>query len=266
MVTGLAQWSKLLSLVSAPVYFLLAFVLFRRGLWRSYLYFWLYLIVEGVATIAYVSAGQDYKQQILVYRFAQPPIWILYILTVTDLFRKLFVRFPGISRLAQRLVILSILIGFVFSLASVGGDMSSGWHKISTILRYSVIERVISSALGIYLILIAAFLVWMPVPLPRNTVRHSVLFFFYFLVITAIHYVVNIQAALKIKHLAEPANLGFSLVTLAALLAWLFLLRPEGEALPAPPTQLPPASPGPLLDRLESLNQSLSRSRSRSRD
>lgn len=261
MVTGLAQWSSLLSLVNAPVYFLVAFVIFRRGLWRSYLYFWLYLIVEGVAAVANLYAGHSHKLQMTVYVIAQPPIWILYVLTVTDLFRKVFVRFPGISRVAQRLVIVSVLIGFVFALASIGGDLNSGWANISTIARYSVIQRVVTSALGIYLILIAAFLVWMPVPLPRNTIRHSVLFFTYFLLITAVHYYVNFFSALKIKNLVQPANLAFSIVTLAALLSWLFLLLPEGEMLPSSSGRLRPASPGPLLDRLESLNQSLSHRR-----
>jgi len=259
MVTGLAQWSSLLSLVNAPVYFLVAFVLWRRGLWRNYLYFWLYLIVEGVAAVANLYAGNARKMQTTIYILAQPPIWILYILTVTDLFRKVFIRFPGVSRFAQRLVVVSVLIGFIFSLASIGGDMTSGWANISTISRYSVIQRFVGSALGIYLILIAGFLVWMPVPLPRNTVRHSVLFFCYFLVITAVHYYVNILNALKIKNLAQPANLVFSLVTLAALLSWLFLLNPEGELLPTVSARLRPAAPGPLLDHLESLNQSLSR-------
>ena len=122
------------------------------------------------------------------------------------------------------------------------------------LIRYAVILRAITSALSVFMIFIAAFLVWMPVPLPPNTIRHSFLFFFYFFVTTGIYYVLNTSAA----RFVDIANLATGALTLVALISWYFLVQPEGEAIPAV-SAAPRASSSDLLDRLEALNRTLSR-------
>lgn len=252
----MVNWSSILTLVNAPVYFLVAWILYRRNLWRSYLFFWIYLLVEGAAMVANITFGGARRSQLLIYEIAQPPIWILYVLMVAEVFRKVFARFPGISRFSQRLVIVSMLIAFVFALASIGADFNHGWGGASVLQRYSAIQRAITSALSIYLILIAGFLVWMPIPLPRNTIRHSFLFFFYFLITTGVHYYINL---LNSREFIQSANVILTLLTLIALLSWMFLLQANGEDLPLSTRPAPRAASGDILGRLESLNQSLSR-------
>ena len=104
------------------------------------------------------------------------------------------------------------------------------------------------------MILIAAFLLWMPIPLPANTIRHSFLFFFYFFVTTGVYYFLNTSNT----QFAQMANLLTGALTLAALLAWYFLVQPEGEAIPVV-SAAPRVSSSDLLGRLEALNRTLSR-------
>lgn len=122
------------------------------------------------------------------------------------------------------------------------------------VFRYTVILRAVSSALSVFMILIAAFLLWMPVPLPRNTIRHSVLFFFYFFVTTGVYYVLNSQR----PGFAQIANLVTGLLTLSALVSWYFLVQPEGEAAPVVHA-VPRTSSADMLGRLEALNRTLAR-------
>jgi hypothetical protein len=254
MAPDLVQLKNAISVLTVPVYFLVAFVFYRRNLWRAYFFFWLSLLVEGAAVGATLFAGGNRSAILLIYTIAQPVAWILYILMVMELFQKLFVKFPGIARFAQRVVLISMIVAFVFALASIGGDLSTGWSGKSMIFRYSVIMRTISSALSVYMVLIACFLLWMPMPLPANTIRHSFLFFFYFFVTTGVYYVLNTTA----KGFVNIANFVTSVLTLAALAAWYFLVQPEGEIVPAL-ASAPRTSSSDMLGRLEALNRTLSR-------
>lgn len=191
---------------------------------------------------------------LFIYTVAQPLLWLLYILMVIEVFQKVFVKFPGIAQFAQRVVVISMVLAFLFALASIGGDLSTGWSGRSMIFRYTVILRAISGALSVFMILIAAFLLWMPVPLPTNTIRHSFLFFFYFFVTTGVYYVLDTTSAAFV----DVANLLTNILTMAALISWYFLVQPEGE-LVAIPHHLPISPSGEILRRLDALNRTLSR-------
>lgn len=256
MAPDLVQLKNAISILTVPAYFLVAFVFYRRNLWRPYFSFWICLLVEGSVVAAMHLAHGNTPAVLRIYMIGQPALWILYILMVMELFQKLFAKFPGIARFAQRVVLVSMVVAFVFALASIGGDLSTGWSGRSMIFRYSVIMRTVSSALSVYMLLIAGFLLWMPMPLPTNTIRHSFLFFFYFFVTTGVYYVLNTSAS---PGFVTIANFLTSVLTLTALGAWYFLVQPEGELVPAL-TPAPRTSSSDMLGRLEALNRTLSRS------
>lgn len=255
MASDLRQWQIAISILTVPLYFLVVLALFRRNLSRSYRFLTLYLLLEGLAvgTTLYLQNQNRLGQALRVYLYIQPPIFLLYIAMVIELFQKLFARYPGIALLARRVVIGSMIVAFLLSLASLGGDLSSGWTGQSRISKYSVILRALSSALTLFLLILTAFLHWMPVPLPPNVIRHSLIFFFYFLVNAFVQYQLNITR----QRYIDLVNLCLSVGTAIALIAWFILLKPKGEI---PPSSGAPRTPsGALLDRLDALNRSLSR-------
>jgi hypothetical protein len=145
-------------------------------------------------------------------------------------------------------------IAFAAALASIGGDLSTGWSGMSVVYRYTIILRAISMALSAFMILIAGFLIWLPIPLPPNTIRHSFLYFFYFFITTGVYYALNSADA----GFVHVANLLTSVLTLATLAAWYLLVQPAGEAIPFPP-RAPRVAAADMLDRLEALNRTLVR-------
>ncbi len=250
MAPGLAVLQSVLYYLTLPMYFVVAWVLYRRGLWASYRYFWAGIIVEGISVAVEVATAGLKGYQKMIYLTVQPVIYVFYVLMVIEVFRKVFVRFPGIARFAQRVIVVSMVVAFAFAIATLGGEVH---QKFSVVQWYSVALRAISTALWVYLILIAAFLVWMPVPLARNSIRHSVLFFFYFMSASAVHYRLNIGD----QTFYRMANLFISAITLLALISWAWLLKPDGEIAPTNPAT-PRSGVSTLLNRLESINKSLS--------
>ena len=254
MAPGLVlQLKNTIWVLTVPVYLLVAWAFYRRNLWRQYFFFWLCLLAEAATVTATLLATGNRKAVFFIYAISQPVLWILYILMVIEVFQKVFAKFPGIARFAQRVVLASMVLAFIFALTSIGGDLSGGWSGRGMVFRYSVILRTITSALSVYIILLAAFLLWMPVPLPANTIRHSFLFFFYFFVATAVYYILNTSA----PGFVDIANLVISGLTLATLGGWYFLVQPEGETVPAI-SAAPRASASDMLSRLEALNRTLS--------
>lgn len=251
----MADLKHLLSILTVPSYFLVVFMMYRRGLWSAYPFFCSCLLFEGaVLGLLLLIPGFAPKKALFVYQYSQAPLWCLYVFAVLEIFQKVFASFPGIALFAKRVIWLALLAGFGVALFSTGSEMNAGWSGTNLTLQSSVVVRVASSALTVYMILISAFLVWMPVPLPRNTIRHSVLFFFYLLFSTGIHYVLNTSSGPDV----QLVNALISALTLSALAGWLFLLRPEGEAIPAV-SAAPRHSSSEMLDRLEALNRALSK-------
>jgi hypothetical protein len=208
------------------------------------------ILLEGLASGITLATIQVKGAQKLAYLSFQPVLCLLYVLMVIEVFRKVFIRFPGIARFAQRFIVASMVVAFIFAIATAGGDIHKG---ATTVHMYSAALRAITTALCVYLLFIAAFLVWMPVPLPPNSIRHSFLMFFYFIATTAVYYELNIGNLTMIK----MVNLLLYVITLIALLSWAWLLHPSGELPPSGPG-LPRSGVSTLLNRLESINKSLS--------
>lgn len=250
MAPSLVVLQSVVSYLMLPTYFLVAWVFYRRGLWSSYRYFLMGILLEGFASGLSLATMRVKGAQKLIYLTAQPVLCFLYVLMVIEVFRKVFIRFPGIARFAQRFIVASMLVAFIFALATAGGDVHKG---ATTVQYYSAATRTITTALCAYLLFIAAFLVWMPVPLPLNSIRHGFLMFFYFIATTAVHYEVNIGNLTMIK----MVNLLLYVITLIALLSWAWLLQPSGELAPSG-QGLPRTGVSTLLNRLESINKTLS--------
>ncbi|MBM3758405.1 MAG: hypothetical protein FJW38_31085 [Acidobacteria bacterium] len=105
--------------------------------------------------------------------------WALYTYVVCEMFGRVFVSYRGIARTGRRVIAISLLVAVGVSPLTVDQEFGNKLNTISVLVA-SIGERVVSAAIVVYLLLILLFLRWMPVPLPDNTVRHTVVFFAYF--------------------------------------------------------------------------------------
>lgn len=258
MTSALATWQTVLSYCTAPAYFLLLFVLIRRGLWRAYITFCCFLLVEGSAFSLGLWFGSGKRRIVVsyIYLFAQPILLLLAVMIVLEVFRRVLVNYPGIAVFSQRIVVASLLIGLAVAFALASGDMPNMSTPQAMLMLYTLATRVVYSAVCIFLILIVLFLSWMPVVLPPNTIRHGFFLFFYFL-LSAIANLFLHRMGLDVR---LQVNLALTLLTLASLFFWMIFLRREGEIAQPAVSRSRAVNTGRYLDKLQELNNSLSRS------
>lgn len=161
-----------------------------------------------------------------VWMATEPLLWFFYVLVVLELYSLVLKDYKGLATLGKWTVLggLAVAVGlFTFMLPSELG--SSGSRGIMVLQHFLAVDRGVFASLSLFLLVIAGFLAWCPVPLSRNAVLHCMVYAAYFLG----------QASLFVARIMFGAsanaiiNGGVSLLTITCLLAWIFFLTPQGE-------------------------------------
>jgi hypothetical protein len=244
----------LLKLVTAATGYSLIALLIRRGLWRRYLPFLLLIGLQSTVWAVDELIPGDYRRP--VFLGVTLSGWFLYAFVVCQMFTRLFGTFPGIARTGNRVIAISLLLAIAISFLTTGEEFGGNTLMSIEVTFATVGERVVSAAILLYLILLLLFLRWMPVPVPENTVRHTIIFFFYFAGnALAIHYW-NRVARQEDLYIMNTVLAG---LTITAFSAWAWLIRPEGE-FAAPVRKAPTPDSTRILNQLEAINRALGRS------
>jgi hypothetical protein len=136
-------------------------------------------------------------------------------------------------------------------------DLSSQHETFPILLKVFAAERWVISSLVMLLLGITGFMLWFPVPLKRNIVVHSLVFFLYF---------VSKALALFFRNTMGPTaldfvNLAVMCTSAACLMIWIFFLNREGERREVKHRiRWDSDSEKRLLHQLDSINASLLRS------
>ena len=139
---------------------------------------------------------------------------------------------------------------------SVSSGQPSLLDKTRIVDTYLLVERGLNTSLAIFLLLLFVFMNWLPVPIAKNLIRHSVIYSVYFLSTTLALFYRNITGV------GVNTQISALLLVLGLLcqLAWLFLLTREGELkAPEPRLQQRPDDERRLLNQLASINSTLLR-------
>jgi hypothetical protein len=190
-------------------------------LYRVYLYFFGYLIAEllqiGVLTSVPFRSN--------LYRDA----WVgtesiticFYVLVVLELYSVALRDLAGIAKVSRRYIKLTLAASILLSLLPLYLEKSPS--NISQ--HVFILERAIYSSIVVFLLLIASFLVYYPVPLSRNALVYLFGFVVYFL---------TKAAALFINNLSYRWNRELSTAEMSVsgvcLVYWVFALKPQGES------------------------------------
>jgi hypothetical protein len=127
-------------------------------------------------------------------------------------------------------------------------------------LLYAALRYQESVALGftLYILLFLAFVAWMPVPLPRNTLNHSLLTGALFLVVTLSRFAAELGDYQAQKHIVDLIGQGGTLLVFAL---WLLKIKiSPDDTLNTPKGEVSTEDAKVMLARLEELNSTLSRS------
>jgi hypothetical protein len=191
---------------------------------HRYRFFVAYLVLNtsrSVVAWSFSPASSVYRG---IWKATEPAIWLLYVLAVLEVCFLIFKDYRGIRSLGRRTVYGGLAVSTFVSSAAL---MRTGINpRDSWIQPYLMIERGIDFALVVFLLLILAFLAFVPIPLSRNVIIHCVLYSIFFISNTIGILIVNV-IGYRLGRVTSASLMGISVLCLAA---WLVLLRREGEA------------------------------------
>ncbi len=247
-------WLSLITSLGAGI---VALLLWRRNLVTSYRALFGYLCAEfpfGIVSALVQLIGSK-KSSGMVYLISQPLLWFFYAAVALEIYRKCLSRFRGIARVGQQLLVFGLLGSMVLSLATIQPDLETGRHVGALkVLYITAAHRVVTGGITLFLLLLAVVLNWFPVPLAPNTLLHTAVSFFFFLLMTVAHLYRNLTGT----EATDTVNTVVMVMGTCCLIAWGIRLLPIGESGGGVPAGDPERS-GWLLAQMEAINRALLR-------
>ncbi len=220
---------------------LLAIRIWKTGLHRTYRFFFGYLVFDfliGVllaltpfAARAWGEASDD-PFGTFAYFWAwaatEPIHLVWYVLIVLELYSLVFQDYKGIASLSRWALLAGLAVSLTVSSLTLSLDLRRpAQGVVGAVLRcLMVLDRGVLSSLVLFLLFLALFLHWCPVPLSRNLVVHCIVFAGYFLSGATIILVRNITG----WQVTQRVNIALMSTSLVCLLVWIVCLNPRGEA------------------------------------
>jgi hypothetical protein len=239
---------------------LMAFQLYRTGLYRRYPIFFAFFIFR--------IPNSMWPLFLEVSSYLYLSVWVLtelialgfYVLMVVELYKLVLEKYKGLYTLGRWALYVSLAISVSISAISLLPQIKPSMPQRSKIMFYMVAtERGIQTGLAIFIVLILCFLSFFPVKLSRNVRVHALVFSIFFLSSTFM----LLMRSLFGMRLVHEFNTIFLGVTAASVVAWLTLLRPAGEDLRHAPVPFGQEHESRLLTHLDSLNATLLRASGR---
>lgn len=246
-----------LEVVSLLGFGLTAGKLFRSGLFRRYRAFFAYLVFEVLFNAVLLFSDIKSGFYFTFWVVTEPLVWLLCILMVLELYRLILEKHPGLYTLGRWVMYAALVISVTVSILSLLPKITPAMPQASKVMGYWLAtERGVDSSLAIFIFLMLIFLSRYPVPLSRNVVVHAIVFSIFFLSNT----VVYLARSLFGLHLIDQINLIMMAIPAVCVLAWLFLLNPQGEQVrAAEPSSMGPEHEERVLHHLNALNATLLR-------
>ena len=235
------------------VVFVAARLWFER-LHRIYPLFFGYLLFLTTRTVALVLFGKSRSAYAWLYFTTQPLIWVFFVLVSHELYTAVFRNYRGIGRYGRYGFYGLLVFALCFSAASLILSWSGPVETYPILRNAMQLERGVDVAVVILLLAILSFLVWWPIPLNRNVIVHTFIFFVYFLTHATV-LLVRTLGGPAITRAASTASLALSL---GCFCAWLVLMNSQGETrIYRERVAHDPANEDQLLANLEAINSSL---------
>jgi len=248
----LEQW--LLVWIQIAALFMLCAKLWRSGLRKIYPFFFSYLALEFLQTLIPLFLPVNGKLYMDGYVVSQGLIVCSYIFVILELYSVVLRNLAGIANLSRRSIKIFLVVATLPSLLLLRIEKMP--DKLTGYLF--IFERPIMSSLLLFVVLIAAFLVYYPVPIGRNVVIYLTGYGAYFIAESASILFLNNLGRVYNRWLSD-ATMGISVI---CLLFWLFGLNAGGEEKSVVVGyRWNPADEQRLLRQLEAINASLLRSR-----
>lgn len=225
-------------------------------LYRRYQALFFYLVFRFFYTgaLLFIFKNSTSQAYLKFFILTSPIIWLFYVLIVIELYTLVLEKHRGLYTLGRwalyACLTISVLISGLTLLPQLGGGKSQASHLLS---YYYAIERGVDFSLLIFLVLILLWLTRYPVPLSRNVIVHSLVYFILFLSST-MGLLARVIFGLELN---DALNAFFMGVGAACILIWLFFLTRKGEEVRVSVAVFGPEHEQRILDQLDALNKTL---------
>lgn len=214
---------------------------------RVYPWFFGYWILSTLRALALMPHDPQSREYYRIWLVTEPPLWAGQIALVLELHSKFLDRYRGIYRISARLLWVGTLVAIAFGLLFQTAPMGSTRWAMEWFL---VADRTVRIGCATYVVLLLAYLNWLPVPVTQNTLRHAGIFSAYYGITSAIYLIRTAGGS-------DYNSITSSLVVVTAgvaCLAWTLALTRQGEESHVNFHHLSAASEERLLRQLDTLN------------
>lgn len=203
---------------------------------RVYSIFAIFVVFDVLQSIVQVlvhavdSPRVDYR---IVWMVMRPIAWVLSLWIVYSLLAGILRKLPGISRLS-RLFFRCIFLGaaVVAVLSAIPLYLAMGGSKMPPLDQALVVglalERAMSMAGALVLLLTLGFILWFPVQMPRNLAIFSIGFVIYFCAQTAL-LLVRTYLPVFYKEHSSVLAVACGFLLLSCFVYWLLFISSAGE-------------------------------------
>lgn len=243
-------------LISSLAVALAAVRLYLLGLHGKYRFFFGFLVLQTARTLALAPFDVRRSTYAWIFFYTQPLLWLAYVLVVHELYSLVLASYRGISTFGRRAMYGLLGVSVLVSCASLVLSWRGPVEAFPILRTLMQLERGVDFSLVVFLLLILAFLVWYPVPLNRNVVIHSFIYFVYFLTHTTV-LLIRSMGGWGINRAASTVAMG---IAAGCAVAWLSLMSKGGEErVYRERISRAPGNEKHLLASLEALNSTLLR-------
>lgn len=234
----------------------LAFRLAWEKLLAVYPFFFAWLAAEVLRAVTLLLMPPRSNLYGWTYVYTEPVIWMLYVLTVWELYSLILQHHPGLAIAGKRTMTAALVVALILVAFGLRTDLSNPSQDFPVLLVIHIAGRTVVSTLGVFLLLVAAVLLWFPIPLNRNTVNYSLGYAVFFCTKATVLLFRNAMGPGIVQY-ASVVNL---VVANGCIFFWLWMLRGEGERRPRDlETRWSPEEADRLMQQLGTINDALLR-------
>jgi hypothetical protein len=225
------QWKQTVILwlwkASIATQFLLCIRLAATGLRRSYPRLFTYVAALTAESCILIGAARSPYLYEKVWVATRAAVLVVEVLAVLEIFGRWSDSYPGIGRFGQRLLVLLFVLATGLSLSMLPVKWSSSDWVFATYLM-SVANRSVQTGLAAFLLLMLLFFMKFGGPVAPNLKRHT-------WAMTAFLTANVLSYFLITARVYQLGNTLLQMISLAALVYWIFAFRRSGEEIPVTP-------------------------------
>ncbi len=241
----------------------LVFRLWRLRLVSSYPAVFALLLMQLIRSLwvtQYLTSPEVFQRSMNQYGFAvmftEPVLIAGRAAAVFELSAAMLRSYRGLSVLSRATLLAALCASLTLSFTLHWPEFSFAGEPYRLLRMLYLLETTVYSALLVFLLLLALFVLYHPAPIRRNLLAHGVGFSVYLLSSAAAVWLRN-QDAAQWTRAASTLRLG---VTVAGLAAWVMMLSARGEEETVDVhVPLSRETERQLLARLDALNSALER-------